>query len=190
MIMHMKDTIVGFCWLFVLAVCVIGCGSDKGSDPPDKPDKSRIWIDSVDAVAGDRVRVDVHAVLKSPLQGLQLPLKLTGTDAGVDSVTVSFIGTILEKRPLLSYIDIDDSSSATETTISIIRAYTPSQFIEPDSGVFMSIYVALSESAELRTIPIDTTTVGRNSLQFADTADVGSVPLFTPGAIEILAPEQ
>ena len=187
--MNMENRIAIFCCLFALLVFLTGCSSDKGDGPPDEPDepdKSIVWVDTVDAVAGDFVRVDVFAVLKFPLQGLGLPLKLTRTDAAVDSVSVSFIGTLLEKRPLLSYVDVDDSSSATETTINIVRVYTPSEFIEPDSGVLLSIYVALSESADSRTIAIDTTTVGRNSLQFADTTDVGSVPFFTPGAINIV----
>jgi hypothetical protein len=166
----------------MIALCA-ACDNDKGQEPDDEPDRSEVWVDTIDAYSGDQVQLDVFAISKIPLQGLGLPLKLTGTGFSVDSV--SFVGTMLQKRPSVDFVGIDDTSSATVITISILRAYTKLNFIEPGSGVLASIFVTLSQTAGSQVIDVDTCTVAHNSLQFADTADVGSVPFFTPGEINV-----
>jgi hypothetical protein len=148
-------------------------------------EKSSVWVDTVDVVAGDQAQVDVHAVLRSPIQGIGLPLRLLVANFAVDSV--SFVGTMLvEDSPLLDLLNIDDSHAGA-VLIDMLRTYRPADFIEPDSGLLMSIYVATPVSAEAQTIEIDTTTIEGNSFLIVDTSfvSVGSVPFFTPGLINV-----
>jgi hypothetical protein len=161
----------------------VACSSDKGGGPPaDEPEKGNVWVDTVDAAAGEQARVDVHAIVKSPLQGVGLPLKLTGTGFALDSV--SFVGTILERRPLLGTVRIE-SPSPSMTTVNIIRTYSRSTYIEPTEGILVSLFVALSDSPETRTIAIDTVTLTPSNFWFVDTTDTGVVPEFTPGYINV-----
>jgi hypothetical protein len=147
-------------------------------------EKSSVWVDTIDVVPGEMSRVDVRAVLRSPIQGIGLPLKLSGADFAVDSV--SFAGTLIEGNPLLRRLNIDDSHPGA-TFIDMFRTYWPIDYIEPDSGLLMSIYVAIDVSAEAQTIEIDTTTIEGNSFLIVDTTfvSVGSVPYFTPGLINV-----
>ena len=147
-------------------------------------EKSSVWADTVDVTAGDKARVDVLAVLRSPVQGVSLPLKLSGTDFVVDSV--SFVGTMLEARPLLRRLSID-GSHAEAIFIDMFRTYQSSDYIEPGSGLLMSIFIAIADSAEAQTIEIDTVTIENNSFLIVDTTfvSVGSVPFFTPGVINV-----
>ena len=147
-------------------------------------EKSSVWVDTVDVIAGDKARVNVHLVLRSPMQGVSLPMKLSGTDLAVDSV--SFAGTMVEANPLLRRLEIDDSH-ADAIFIDMFRTYRSSDYIEADSGLLMSIYVAIDESAEAQAIAIDTVTIENNSFLIVDTSyvSVGSVPFFTPGLINV-----
>lgn len=148
-------------------------------------EKSSVWVDTVDVTAGGKAQVDVHAVLRSPIQGIGLPLRLSRANFAVDSV--SFVGTMLvEASPRLSRLNIDDSHAGT-ILIDMFRIYQPTDFIEPDSGLLMSIFVDIAVSAGAQTIEIDTVTIEKNSFLIVDTTfvSVGSVPFFTPGVINV-----
>jgi len=175
----------------LLMLCV-ACSSDSGggpNDPPDDPDPtggSIIWVDSAEAAPGTQVQVNVLARIGTAVQGVTLPLLLNGADFVIDSV--SYIGTMLEADPV---IELDTISA---DTVRVIRAYRKEFFVEPDSGLFLKVFVSIDESSSNQVISIDTISIVMQngavaSLTLADTTTNPYpneyIPEFYPSVIRV-----
>ncbi len=147
-------------------------------------EQGRVWVDTVEALPGEHVRVDVFGVLEWPLQGVGLPFKVVGLDADVDSV--SFVNTLLSNAAVQSDVEVSVLSAQFET-VNIVRAYTKSNAVAPGSGKLASLYLSLAEDASSHFILIDTVTFIPSNLWLVDTLGNGSVPTFEPGGIQINA---
>ncbi len=176
--------ITGF--VILLLLLVIMCSSDKGNTPPvDEPDEtSRVWIDTVDALPGEQARVEILADLKSPLQGIQLPLILKGSHFTIDSI--SFVGSLLGE----SGIPLLDTISNESGIVSVERVYKSGYALPPGTGTLVSIYLSIGDSLFQHTISIDTTrfVLDNGALHrfvLSDDSAVEFVPEFTPGIIKI-----
>jgi hypothetical protein len=170
---------------------LVGC-SDKngGTKPPPTTPSARnvVYIDSVDAIPGAKIKLNVHAVTESAIQGVDIPLRFHGSNIEIDSV--SFVNTMLVGEALTEQISIDSSSK----TVRVLKAYVPSEYLEPDSGVLMAIYVSIGSAASEQNIRVDTTTTllpngASASFLFSDTTSVPYpktiIPEFRPGSIAV-----
>lgn len=148
-------------------------------------EKSSIWVESIEATAPGHVRVDVNAMARSVLQGIQLPLAVTGKRFQVDSVSTA--GTLMETGETLSESTRIDRWTKPDTVeIRLLWTYYQWAPVEPDSGRLLSIFLELFNAAEPHVITIDSTRIGNASLNFADTVfGLGSVPFFTSGQISV-----
>lgn len=150
----------------------------------DVLEQGRVWVDTVEALPGEQVRVDVFGVLEWPIQGVGLPFKIVGQDADVDSV--SFVNSLLSNPAVQSDVEIAVLSAQFET-VNIVRAYTKSNAIAPGSGKLASLYLSLAEDASSRFVLIDTVTFIPSNFWLVDTLGNGSLPTFGPGGIQINA---
>ncbi len=184
MSMFPKSTIAGLMILIVLFMTM--CSSEKSTDQPaDKPaDTTLVWIDTVNVSPGEQARIDVLADLKSPLQGIQLPLIFTGSHFTIDSVSTA--GTMLGENWLYAKDTISNESGL----VDVGRAYEPSEVVQPAAGTLVSIYVSIDDSSFQHTISVDTTRVvlsngALHRFVISDDKAVEIVPEFTPGMINI-----
>jgi len=145
-------------------------------------EKSEVWVDSVTASPGEIAIVDVTSRLARPLQGMGLAFKVVGTGVSLDSIL--FGETMLSGDPLAESVEISESTS-TIITAHVIRIYRKEDYIPVDSGSIARMYLKVDATASDQVIEIDTVTFTPSNFWFVDTLDVGSVPFFTPGAIEI-----
>lgn len=148
-------------------------------------EKSIVWVEGIEAIAPGFVRVDVNAITRSVLQGIQLPLAVSGTRFYVDSISTE--GTLVESGEVqLETTRIDRWTNPEAVEILLVRTYYQSAPVEPDSGRLLSIYLELFNTAEPHVITIDSTRIENASLSFADTVfGLGSVPFFTSGQISV-----
>jgi len=194
----MKTNHVGSLSVFLILalICVfLSCSNDDDGSPTtpnngtiDSTGGTTLWIDTIQALSGSQVKVDVNVVTGFAMRGMTLPLSFSGISFYIDSV--SFVGTIFDGDPLVDTIRID----STAKTVDILKAYSTDHFIEPDSGVLASIYVTLFDLAPPQTIEIDTITIEAENgsisrMLFTDTTSVPYprtiIPVFRPGVIEV-----
>jgi len=153
-----------------------------GAGKLDIFNRSRVWVDTVDANPGGHVQVDVLGVLEWPVQGIGLPFKVVSGDVDVDSV--SFVNTLFSGSPVQSDVDIADSSDDI-TTVNVIRAYTKTNFIPADSGKLASLFLTISGESSDHFVIIDTVTFVPSNFWLVDTLGNGSVPFFGAGGVDI-----
>jgi hypothetical protein len=184
MTMFSNTRITGF--VILLSLLVIMCSSDKGNTPPvDEPvEKSRVWIDTVNVVPGEQARVEIFADLKSPLQGIQLPLILKGSHFTIDSA--SFVGTLLSEKAAIERLEINQQ----EGIVDVFKLYDSTSYIPRSSGVLMFLFVTVDGLSQLHSITVDTVTIVRgsgNNFRFvlSDNEAVEIIVSFTPGIINI-----
>lgn len=147
-------------------------------DPP--PPADLVWVDSVSAVANSQVIVNINMRNSTELRGVEVPLRLSGTDFTIDSG--SFIGGLFSN----AFAKACSIDVATQTVFLIA--------VEPDTiasgeGIFASLYVSLAAGAAGQEIAIDSARVldgpDLHEVVFVKPDLTPILPAFEPGKIVV-----
>jgi len=157
-------------------VMLAGCGSDKKPAAPEF--NHEVIVASVNAAAGSKVQVDITVSNETAITGVEVPLRLKGSDFLIDSS--SYAGGRFQSC-LVNSCTID---SAAQTAIMLVADLST---VSAGEGLFARLFVSLGEDAGGQTIDIDTCfiIVGQYAhvLSFASAGYDPIFPSFVPGKI-------
>lgn len=167
--MNLKTIVVFFVTMTIL------CASAFAQDA-NQPDS--LIIGPVQIERGSSAAIKIEFFNDQKLAAITIPLRVIGEGLRIDSV--SFSGSRVEYLRTRPITIGRDGQFTVFGAICMLENY-----ISPGKGLLATLYVHASDSAQLGSCYIDTTTIGPATILFTKTNSVSLVPRFISGKVDI-----